>query len=196
LVAVGVIAGCGGGNKGTADPFAKEISPNSTVKPAAGVDPDELPEAGSDTNTVVRRLRNNHYELTVTNTSDIGFINSFTWLPPSQVTITAVTDSSSGNCQLSSNNITCDRLTIRPPKCTCEPGGTVTVHFVATTAQASLKHEHGEAGALVGSSLRLGVMTVVPYVIPSYPGAEPMLDLPLCTKRQQSTEANPCIHAG
>jgi hypothetical protein len=196
VTAVGVFAGCGGGGGSKPlNPYANEINPNKTVAHQHGVDPDQFAEGSNDANFVIRSTGNNHYELRVTNTSDVGFINSFTWLAPPQMTITSVTGSSRGSCQLADKNIFCGSVAIQPPKCTCESGGKMTVRFVATIGDAKFNREHGIVGGLAGSFLRLGEMTPVPYVIPSYRG-QPPVDLPICAKGQQSTKAEPCVHSG
>jgi hypothetical protein len=188
LAMVSVLVGCGGGAK-QVDPYAKQIKPNTTKPRNVGIDPDELPEGADDATTVIRPLGKNHFELSITNVSNIGFINSFIWQAPPQMTITAVTGSSSGHCQLSGKDIACESLKVRPPKSTNLSGGTVTVRFAATTAKGKRSETYG----VQGSQLRLGELTPVPYKIPSYSGAPPQLDVGLCAKGQQSSRTHPCV---
>jgi hypothetical protein len=89
------------------------------------------------------------YRVTVTNASNVGFINSFEWYPPTGVRILKVTGSSAGHCVLTGlsgfggdqfktvllyPNIFCDSLALRPPTCTCTgDGGSMTISFVLST---------------------------------------------------------------
>ena len=51
--------------------------------------------ASIDATTIMRPLNPmaGKYQVEVENTSDIGYINTFNWVPPSQLTITAITSS-------------------------------------------------------------------------------------------------------
>ncbi len=87
-----------------------------------------------------------HYQVTVTNTSNIGFIDSFEWYPPSSVRVLKVTGSSAGHCTLTGlsgfggnqfktvvlyPHILCDQVALKPPTCTCKgDGGSMTISFV------------------------------------------------------------------
>jgi hypothetical protein len=198
-VAVAAASGCGGGGSSSgataAQLYAQEIQVGTFEKSIRGIDPDELDRSGTDTTTSIIARGKNRYTLLVQNLSDVGFINSFWWTAGDGVTVTKVTGSSTGSCVLqSSSTIACEGMTIKPPRCTCKPGGTATVDFVATIKAAMT--EHGQAqGGLVGSKLKLHEMTPVPYHIPSYEGAESNLDLPLCKAGQQSSKQTPCVHA-
>jgi hypothetical protein len=191
-LATGLLAGCGSSSKAV-DPYTLQIRPNPTLPQAPGRDPDTKAESGSHANVVVRFLGKNHYQLRIVNTSDIGFINAFTWLAPRGLTVTAVTGSSDGTCRLSGNDIWCSGMAIRPPVCACRSGGRATVSFTAETASRS---GPGQSYGIQGSGVRIAAMTPVPYLIPSHLGVAPALDLPLCAKGQESTKAKPCIHTG
>lgn len=85
-------------------------------------------------------------QVTVTNASNIGFINSFEWYPPTGVQIVKVLGSSEGHCVLTGlsgfggdqfrtvllyPNIFCDGVALRPPTCTCTgDGGSMTISFM------------------------------------------------------------------
>ena len=147
-----------------------------------------------DALTVVTPLGSGRYQLTITNTTEIGYINSFTWTAPTQLRITRVTSSSKGTCRLDNGTISCVGQAIAPPKCTCEAGSSVTVHFDATVP-GRVKATKIQTG-VVGGSLRLERMTPVPYNIPSFRGAKGNIDLPLCERGQKSTSDHPCVHSG
>jgi hypothetical protein len=107
------------------------------------------PGTGGDLQMILSQAaRPHHYQLTVTNSSGIGFVNAFQWLPPAGVQIVKVTGSSSGHCKLAGTsgfggnqfktvllypNILCDNINLKPPTCTCRgDGGSETISFIAT----------------------------------------------------------------
>ncbi len=112
------------------------------------------------------------YELTVTNASDMGSINSFEWYAPTGVRILRVVGSSSGHCAPSGvtgfggnqfstvvlyPNILCENADLKPPSCTCAgDGGSMTISFVLDTTT----NDSGSARVLTA--------TPVLNVIPSY----------------------------
>jgi hypothetical protein len=98
--------------------------------------------------TNLSRLPGRHrYRVTVANISNVGFIDTFEWYPPTGVRITRVTGSSTGRCALRGvtgfggnqfksvllhPNITCESVNLKPPSCTClGDGGSVTISFLA-----------------------------------------------------------------
>jgi hypothetical protein len=198
LASVLVLAGCGGGggsgNEPTAaDLYAQQIQVGTFTRPAQGVDPDEQDRSSSDVTTSIRSLGHDRYQITVQNFSNAGFINSFWWNAGNLMRITAVTGSSGGSCHVSDpTTVQCTGLAIRPPKCTCESGGSATVTIVARTVATPTK---GTTYGVQGSKLRIGDVTPVPYHIPSYKGQEANADLPICAKGQASTKSQPCVHA-
>jgi hypothetical protein len=220
LVAVGVVSGCGGGsssssgNPSAAELYAKQIQVGTFGTYVAGEDPDELDRGGVDVDTVIRSVGGNRYQLLIQNASDVGFINTFTWYVNGNaglagkthaVNLLSVGKSTSGTCKLAidKNSIICTGMTIKPPTCTCLPGGTVTVDFTAVPDYAWLKGQPQgkkavlptQYGIFQNSQTVLGDMTPVPYHIPSYRNSQQNLfDLPLCAKGQPNTTANPCVH--
>jgi hypothetical protein len=198
LLAVVTLAACGGGGSGgggneptAAQLYAQEIQVGTFTRAGQGVDPDEQDRSSPDVTTVVRELGHNRYQIVVQSTTNAGFINSF-WWQAKDLIITAVTGSSSGSCQLASaTSLECTGLTIKPPTCTCETGGSVTVSFTAR----NLVPTRGVHYGTVHSILQVGDVTPVPYHIPSYKGSSSNEDLPLCARGQESTSAKPCVHA-
>jgi hypothetical protein len=203
-LAAGTLSACGS-SSGSKMPTTGAYAP---IKPAPilpvnenGIDPGVLSRSGSDILTVVRRVGVgayraggiNHYQLEVTNTSSIGFVNTFEWLPPRGTSIVAVTASSTGHCMVSNGGIVC-RVALRPPTCTCRgDGGRVTIDFTARVPPDKAGHEAG----FVGASLDVRSLTPVPYIIPSSPLEKPGVnsDLPLCTHGKHSTPREPCIRS-
>jgi hypothetical protein len=197
LVVVAALAGCGGGGGGgseegptVAQLYAQQLSPNPTQNPLEGIDPDSQPESAQDAWVTIRPLSAGNFRLTVINTSAVGFINQFSWSPPPGMTITRIKSSSTGVCRLQGQRIACS-ATLDPPKCTCRPGGRITVDF---QGHAKLAKAHVNYG-VVHSYVELEALTPVPYKIPSYLGAKPPEeDLPICSAGQLSTKNHPCIH--
>jgi hypothetical protein len=188
LLASGCGGGGGGGNGPTAAQLrAQEIQVGTFKKFLPGTDPDELDRSGTDLTDTVRELAPGHYEVTVQNLSNIGFINSF-WFHTTTVRITKVVGSSAGLCTLlDDNTISCQNLKIAPPKCTCLSGGTMTFRFSGKPVGANQGIDGGIA---------LHDTTPVPYHIPSYLNSQAnTLDLPLCAPGQKSTSKNRCIHS-
>jgi hypothetical protein len=157
---------------------------------AAAVDPNTLGRGAGDAVAIVRWLSPGLYQLDVQNTSGIGYINLFSWVPPAGMTITAVTSSEGGKCSLQGGNIVCSGQ-IAPPTCTCQAGGDLTVNFTATGLQPTFANGYWTFYGIQGAYLQIQQMTPVPYHIPS---ALPKYgaDLPLCKKGHKSTKANPC----
>jgi hypothetical protein len=161
-----------------------------SVQFAAGADPNTLGKGSADAVTVVRWIAPGIYQLDVQNTSGIGYINQFTWVPPGNLTVTAITSTEGGHCSLVGGSIKCNGK-ISPPTCTCLPGGDLVVTFQAKGLEPTYNGQYWTYYGIVGAYLQIQQMTPVPYHIPSFlpTGA----DLPLCKKGQTPTKANPCV---
>ena len=169
-------AGCGGGGNDTSTAGApvvettKEEGQIGNIVPEPPppgnqtVDPDLRTKGGADVAFVVRSLGNNRFELSVQNTSRIGYLETFNWRPPSGDTIDSVTQSSSGSgsCSLANGQLHCENLHLKPPPCLCQPGGTETVTITMHTSDPDL--------SLQGSSVEVTEMTPILKNIPSRPG--------------------------
>jgi hypothetical protein len=157
---------------------------------AASVDPDTLPKGSADAVVIVHWLSPGLYQLEVQNTSGVGSIDSFTWVAPINLTVTAVTSSEGGRCTLVGGNIQCTS-DLAPPPCTCEGGGVMTVNFTATGLSPTFQNGYWQTYGIVGSYLEIQSMTPIPYHIPSFQSASNE-DLPLCAKGETSTKQHPC----
>jgi len=172
-----------GGHVASAATTAAAASP-----PAA--DPNTLGRGAGDAVVIVRWISVGSYQLDVENTSGIGFINQFNWVPPQGLTVTAVTSSEGGKCSLVNGDIQCNG-NVAPPRCTCLAGGELTVNFTASGLQPTFANGYWTYYGLVGAYLQITRMTPVPYHIPS--SMTLVTDLPLCAKGHKSTKTNPCI---
>jgi hypothetical protein len=152
VVVAAVVVPAGGGG-GSAPPTTGAYAPISVQRPKLHVLAGSLvsdPEAGIQNNltTALSQLPGpNRYRITVTNTSNIGFIDAFQWYPPTGIHIVKVLGSSAGHCDLSGltgfggnqfqtvllyPNISCEKVGLKPPSCTCQgDGGAVEVSFVS-----------------------------------------------------------------
>ena len=163
-----------------------------------------MDRGGNNIDDTVTFLGNGRYRLTVQNVGFLGFVNSFQWDAPN-IVITGIVGSSEGTCTVvplhtapaaqygsaSESSVRCVGMTIKPPRCSCRPGGTATVTF---TGHPLVTGKHVYYG-VAESRLVVGDLTLVPYHIPSYLGSGPnTVDLPLCAKGQKSTSAQPCVH--
>jgi hypothetical protein len=155
------------------------------------VDPDELAKASADAVTVVTWLGPDQYRLDVQNTSGIGFINTFDWVPPKGMTVESITSTTGGQCGVQGNDIHCQG-NIAPPDCTCRPGGDMSLTFTAKGLEPTYANGYWTHYGIVGSYLQIDSMTPVPYHIPSYLQPPTRYILPVCKSGQRSTTARPC----
>jgi hypothetical protein len=124
---------------------------------------------GADTETILRPLTKDHYEVDVENTSGIGVINGFTWSPPPGWTVTRITKTTGGKCSLLSGVVSCSGA-VQPPTCLCTgDGGNLVIDIVVSAQTRSTVHGSPVIYGTSGSKLRLTAMTPVPFLIPGTP---------------------------
>jgi hypothetical protein len=193
-ILIAPLSACGG-ESAASKPTEKPLQ----VNPATlSDDPDSAFPSGTDILTTLSDLGSGHYQLTVQNESPLGTINTFTWTPPADLHVTALTGSSVGHCNLQGRSITCQTMLVAP-KCTCKPGGITSVHFKGiVSSPRSAKKGVAIHAQLPGGIVTVGVLTPVPFVIPSSP-SQPVpasADLPFCKPNQHTSRAHPCIETG
>jgi hypothetical protein len=111
----------------------------TTVGPAFAadpLDPDQSAKVSTDVNLALRAVKGDVYQLVVQNQSGVGAIDSFAWVPGPGWTVTAVVGTSNGNCVVRSGAIACSGKISAPKRCTCLPGGQMTVTFKMKGPQA------------------------------------------------------------
>ena len=205
-IAAGAVALGGSSGKfsgqSAAELYAKQAKFATFNAYTSGEDPDEMDRGGNNVDDTVRFLGNGRYQVTVQNVGFLGYINSFEWNAPN-IVVTRIIGSSSGTCTaanvkgattqfgaLPQASVRCVGMAIKPPKCSCQGGGTATVTFEGHPLVTTKHVVYGVAE----SRLVIGNMTLLPYHIPSYlGGAANQTDLPLCAKGQQNTSAHPCV---
>lgn len=158
--------------KATTKPAKVRTKPAKTTAaaPAATetfVDPDTEAKAGDDVVSTLLWLPNGDYELDLQNTSALGYIDTFTWVPPAGMTVTGITKTAHGSCQVVSGDIACEGK-VPPPICTCRVGGTLIVDFTATGNSPTYVDGHILWFGLVGGQTLITTITPVPYHIPSF----------------------------
>jgi hypothetical protein len=178
VVVLVIGAGTGASAVATTGPYAPIHVFRPTIYTEAGTLLND-PEAAlipSYLGTAVSKLPGLHrYRVTVTNTSNLGFIDSLQWYPPPGVHITRVIGSSVGDCAATGltgfggnqfktvllyPNISCDRVGLKPPSCTCQGnGGSVSVSFVVDRAFTGL-------GSTQLTSARLVLHPILSYQKP------------------------------
>ena len=150
----GVIAALVVGHESTAPaPTTGPWAPISVSRPklpviAGGipVDLDPTVHRNDFTSTLTTLPGTHRYKITISNTSNLGAINSFQWYPPTGVHIVKLIDNSEGHCILTGltgfggnqfptvvlyPDVLCTKLDLKPPSCTCQgDGGVVTISFV------------------------------------------------------------------
>jgi hypothetical protein len=102
---------------------------------------------------VVKELGRDRFELSVQNTSMIGYIDGFEWRPASGDAVVSVVSASAGRCSIVDRRLRCSDLHLKPPTCQCRPGGSATVTFTLSRADASV--------GLEGSGLE--VIKITPF---------------------------------
>ena len=116
------------------------------------------------------RLRGGRFRLTVTNTSALGKIDRFRWIPPTNLTVTSVESSNAGHCALDSEGEIICSGNLVPPRCLCtNSGGYLTVDFTGHVAQPKANGRYRVNASLGAGVVAVTAMTPVPYLIPSTP---------------------------
>jgi hypothetical protein len=150
--------------------------------------------AASDVTTVIRplSLQAGIYQVQVVNTSGLGAINAFDWVPPPELTVTGVKSTVGGTCWLAGNLISCTggKRGIAPPTCTCRPGGSLTFTFTSTGLRPIFNGKYWTYYG-VGSETVVTSMTPVESPIPSY--LYPTPDLPICQPGTQPGPDSNCV---
>jgi hypothetical protein len=211
LVGAALLAGCGGGGGGANSnvPSAKNGAQYEPMKalpvfqPAYGghSDPDTYAKGGNDANTVLAPLGGGRYRLTIQNTSQIGALDNYNWVPPVGLTVTSVVSQTTGHCAVQTvpvgpgrtpvAQIACNAK-LAPPKCTCRPGGTITIIFKGTRPPCIGANSCG----YVFGTLMIGGVTISKTHIPSYEGgptATSNADVGFC-KAGQTPALDGCIN--
>jgi hypothetical protein len=199
LAVAGIVVFAGGGGKGSAVPAWETQPMRQSLPVLRNGDPDSNPgNAGEDIIARVKALGNGHFELRVENDSALGYLNTFTWIPPrlGALKVTTVTSTTKGSCSVSSGNIVC-HVSLRPPRCTCRPGESMLIRFDGVAAKSATNKKYPKLGTIVHAwefgGIHIGEMTPVPYIIPDSLGeSQSGVDLPTCKPGEKSVASSPC----
>jgi hypothetical protein len=150
--------------------------------------------AGPDATTVIRYLapKAGKYQIELENTSSIGYIDAFAWIPPAGLTVTAVTRTAGGRCRLTESEIDCTGAGrgIAPPICICRAGGFMTVTFTATGYSPKFNGQYWTYYG-IGAVTNITQVTPVGHPIPSTMPQVQLADLPICPLGTQPDPVNP-----
>jgi hypothetical protein len=125
--------------------------------------------AGTDAESIIRPLTNGHYRLEVLNTSGVGFLDSFTWAPPSGLKLTRISKVSGADCSLVAGKLSCV-ANLHPPGCLCDgTGGDLTIELTLVPQTGGTKPKSDVTYGTQGSDFEITKMTPVPYLIPGTP---------------------------
>lgn len=130
---------------------------------------------------IVRVLGTDSYQIEVDNTNPTKTVKSFTWTPPSGMTVTAVTSATGGKCDVTGGIISC-KGSLGAAPCTCV-GGSMLVNFTAKGREPTWANGYWIHYGVVGA---LDITSSTPVKVPTFS------DLPACAKGQKSTKARPC----
>jgi hypothetical protein len=121
---------------------------------------------GADSITTLRLLHGKSYELTLLNTSGVGFIHTFTWIPPTGWTVNSLSNVSGAKCKVAAGTLSCVGL-VEPPTCLCAgDGGKVTVDLTIRGTNQGTSDGHPVYYGNEGESTELTSMIPLPFLIP------------------------------
>jgi hypothetical protein len=120
------------------------------------------------------------YQVEIENENPTLFVSSFNWIPPSGMTVTAITSSIGGRCHLTGDGfVVCTGLA-SPANSATTMGGDIIVNFTATGRQPTWTGSYWIHYGVIGS-VQVQEST--------------FSDLPVCKKSHTSTAAHPCAKA-
>jgi hypothetical protein len=132
-------------------------------------DPDQAAKVSTDVNMSLQTLRTGTYRLVVQNQSGLGAIDTFAWVPGPGWRVTSVLRTSQGECEVVDAALACSGKIAAPKRCTCQPGGQMTITFRMTappTPPRSKKLGTVVVGA-VGGYISVKTVTLTKHHIPT-----------------------------
>lgn len=148
-----------GWNWNIADPrHVFELRSNGTSYPVVA--------GGADSITTLRLIQGHSYKLTVLNTSGVGYIHTFTWVPPGGWQVGSLSSVSGAQCKVAAGDLSCVGL-VNPPTCLCSgDGGKVVVDLTIRGTTQSTLDGHPVYYGNEGEVTKLTSMIPVPFLIP------------------------------
>ena len=117
-------AACARATASSGSPRKKEKTGTRSARQAAKV--------SSDVNLSLRTIKSGVYQLVVQNQSRLGFLDTFAWVPGPGWKVTAILETSAGTCIVNAGAMACNGKISPPTRCTCLPGGRMTITFRMT----------------------------------------------------------------
>jgi hypothetical protein len=122
--------------------------------------------SGGDSITTLRLLHGQSYKLILLNTSGVGFIHTFTWVPPTGWEVNSLTGVHGANCRIDGGDLSCVGL-VTPPTCLCSgDGGKVVVYLTIRGTNHGSTDGHPVYYGNEGEMTELKSMIPVPFLIP------------------------------
>ena len=143
-----------------------------TIARAEKIDPDQAAKVASDVNLSLRAIKSGVWMLTVQNQSGLGYIDSFAWVPGPGWTVTTILATSYGKCIVNNGAMSCNGKISPPERCTCMPGGKMTITFQMTGPRSPPpSQQHGQI--IVGTAGGYFVVKTITLVHRHIPTALP-----------------------
>ena len=121
---------------------------------------------GGDSITTLRLLHGQSYKLILLNTSGVGYIHTFTWVPPAGWEINSLSSVRGANCRIDGGDLSCVGL-VTPPTCLCSgDGGKVVVYLTIRGTNQASSDGHPVYYGNEGEMTELKSMIPVPFLIP------------------------------
>ena len=122
---------------------------------------------GADSITSLIPLKGDpNYEIILLNTSGVGYIKTFKWIPPAGWTIKSIASATGAKCRLASGNVFCSGAVV-PPSCLCSgDGGRVVIRMDIQGVMEGTIDGHTVYYGNEGEATDLTSMVPVPFLIP------------------------------
>lgn len=126
----------------------------------------EITVGGADSITNLRLLHGRSYRLTVLNTSGVGYIHTFKWVPPAGWKVDSVSSVNGARCHIDAGDLSCVGV-VAPPTCLCSgDGGKVVVKLTIRGINQGRTNGHAVYYGGEGERTELTSMFPVPFLVP------------------------------
>lgn len=135
--------------------------------------------SGGDSITTLRLIHGRSYTLSVLNTSGVGYIHTFKWIPPPGWEVNSLSNVKGAKCHIDGGALSCVGL-VAPPTCLCSgDGGRVVLNLTIRGINQGTSGGHPVYYGNEGEGTELTSMIPMPFLIPG---------TPIAAKRQKTNE--------